>query len=75
MFTITTQVIPDDVIDSLLTVCHSNSYEKLQAFIQVRLLVWVIYFAIWLFTDLINIFKKNVKFKFCFVTIFVWPVS
>lgn len=27
-------VIPDDVIDDLLTVCHSNSYEKLQSAVQ-----------------------------------------
>ncbi|KAH3810557.1 replication factor C subunit 4-like [Dreissena polymorpha] len=27
-------VIPDDVLDSLITVCHSNSYEKLQANVQ-----------------------------------------
>ncbi|XP_052782852.1 replication factor C subunit 4-like [Mya arenaria] len=27
-------VIPDDVIDGLITVCHSNSYEKLQSCVQ-----------------------------------------
>ena len=29
------QVISDDVVDNIIKVCHSNSYEKLQATVQV----------------------------------------